>query len=65
MPVVATGNTVTDNPGTLSSLALDPAKHYYISVLPTTPGTYSIGGAAIPVGENAVTVILNKLPLHV
>lgn len=41
--------------------ALDPAKRYYISVLPEDG--YSMGGTAIPAGADAVTVYVNKYPL--
>jgi len=50
----------------LSQAALDPSKHYYVSVLPNDAGTgtgHTIGGAQIPPladrDPNAVTVIVN------
>lgn len=59
MPVVAKGDETT----LPTNLALDPNKHYYVSVLPKTPGTYSIGGGQIAPGQAAVSVLLNQLPL--
>jgi large repetitive protein len=56
MPVVAQGDNNTPFP------TLDPAKYYFVSVIPTIPGTYSIGGAQL-VGNGKVTVHLNALPL--
>ncbi|MFQ5478659.1 MAG: hypothetical protein ACE5E4_08585 [Candidatus Binatia bacterium] len=56
MPVVATGDETTPLP-------LDPAKHYFVSVLPKAPGTYTIGGAAISPGATSATVQLHALPL--
>ncbi len=53
-----------------SELALDPTKHYYVSVLPNDAGTgagHSIGGAPIPPGSinppRTVTVIVNNQPI--
>jgi len=63
MPVVAKGNTTDPTTTQLGDVTLDPAKHYYLSVLPTTPGTYSIGGAAIAPGQTNVTVYLNQNPI--
>lgn len=40
---------------------LDPAKRYYISILPDDG--YAMGGAAIPAGASSVTVYVNKYPL--
>lgn len=51
------------NPATGVRGALDRTKHYYVSVLPKTAGTYTIGGAQIAPGQTQVTVRLNKLPL--
>ena len=59
MPVVAQGcvgsGCAADNPrvpvAAFSQVALDPTKHYYVSVLPNDAGTgagHSIGGAPIP-----------------
>ena len=55
MPVVATGTSA--NP----TIALDPLKHYYVSVLPDSG--YTIGGAQIAPGQETVNVYVNKLPL--
>ena len=56
MPVVNQGDE-TDFP-----VSLDPAKRYFVSVLPKLPGTFSIGGASL-VGNGNVTVYVNALPL--
>ncbi|RUM37615.1 MAG: hypothetical protein DSY58_03570, partial [Desulfobulbus sp.] len=56
MPVVAEGDNATPLP------ALDPTKKYHISVIPQTPGTYSIGGSSL-VGDGRATVYVNQLPL--
>jgi hypothetical protein len=63
MPVVASG----DETNIATALAnLDPAKRYFISVLPKVAGSYSNGGTSI-VAQNgafpaAVTVYVNQLP---
>lgn len=57
MPVVAEGDNKTALPD------LDPAKRYHVSVIPITPGTYSLGGASL-VGNGNVTVYVNQLPLE-
>lgn len=59
MPITANG----DETSLPTTLALDPDKHYYVSVLPKTPGTYSLGGAQIAPGQNEVSVSINQLPL--
>ncbi len=62
MPVVAQGTGATE----FAQVALDPAKHYYVSVLPDDAGTgagHSIGGAQLPPGTDAVTVIVNNQPI--
>lgn len=56
MPVAARG-TDADS----SAIALDPAKWYFISVLPGAG--YTIGGAAVAPGQTAVTVYCNRLPI--
>jgi hypothetical protein len=66
MPVVDKGCVGTDcvpeTPQTPpSGVTLDDGR-YYVSVLPTQPGTYSIGGAPLE-GNGNVTVYLNQLPL--
>ena len=63
MPIVAQGTVVAGVPGDLATLPLDPTKHYYISVLPTGPGTYSIGGAQIAPGQGSVTIYVNQNPI--
>ena len=57
MPVVAKGDETTPPP------ALNPTKHYFISVVPKATGSYTIGGAPIAPGQQNVTVYVNKLPL--
>lgn len=59
MPVVAQGNSAAQ----LDAVVLDPTKHYHLSVMPTAPGAYSIGGASLAPGQTSATVHLNKLPL--
>jgi hypothetical protein len=59
MPVVATG-TAAD----IGGVALDPAKHYFVSVLPDPTTTkYSIGGAQIAPGQTDVTISVNANPI--
>lgn len=58
MPVVDAGNSSTSPP---TNLALDPAKRYYVSVLPD--GGYQMGGASIAPGQAAVKVVVNKTPI--
>ena len=62
MPIVAQGNDATD----FSQLALDPTKHYYVSVLPDDAASgsgHTIGGAQIPPGSTIVTVNVNNQPI--
>jgi len=62
MPVVAQGSGAAE----FAQLALDPLKHYYVSVLPAdaASGTgHTMGGARIPPGATAVTVTVNNQPL--
>jgi len=79
MPVVAQGcSTATacsgdEEPSTgVVQLALDPDKHYYVSVLPADAMDedgagnrvgHTVGGAQILPGAGSVTVIVNKEPL--
>ncbi|MBI2400849.1 MAG: hypothetical protein HYV23_07335 [Deltaproteobacteria bacterium] len=56
MPVAASGDE-----GQSSSIPSDPAKPYFISVLPDSG--YTIGGASIKPGQSQATVVLNRLPL--
>jgi hypothetical protein len=60
MPVVAAGNS-TDPAKSPANLALDPAKRYYVSVLPRSG--YQMGGAAVAPGQTAVTVVVNNTPV--
>jgi len=55
MPVVAAGDQ--SNPP-----KVDPAKRYFVSVLPTE-NSYSNSGAEIEAGQTSVTVTASKLPL--
>lgn len=59
MPITAKG----DETSLPTVLVLDPDKHYYVSVLPKVPGTYSLGGAQIAPGQTEVSVSVNQLPL--
>ena len=59
MPVVASGTEADVQSG---NLKVNPAKRYFISVLPTE-NTYSNSGAEIEVGQTVVTVTASKLPL--
>ena len=62
MPIVAQGSGANE----FAQVALDPSKHYYVSVLPddgVDADGHSIGGAQIPPGSNAVTVYVNKQPI--
>ncbi|KGJ91582.1 hypothetical protein ND16A_1814 [Thalassotalea sp. ND16A] len=72
MPIVAQGCNGTeiecgvDLVVPFAELALDPLKHYYVSILPTdaASGTgHSVGGAQILPGATAVTVTVNSQPL--
>ena len=57
MPVIAQGTSAD-----LSVLAnLDPAGHYFVSVLPMASGTYSIGGGPVKPGDGELSVYLNQL----
>jgi hypothetical protein len=70
MPVIAQGCTDCTETLAFNQLALDPRKHYYVSVLPNDAVSFdpngdrlaghTIGGAQIKPGDTAVTVILNK-----
>lgn len=67
MPVVASGDNSTAFPpactGGADPICLDPAKNYFISVIPTASGSYSIGGAPFKGDAETVAVTLNQLPL--
>ena len=65
MPIVAKGTSAAALPPVCTGVpsepvlpCLDPAKNYYISVLPDLG--YSIGGAQINAGQTDVTVYVNK-----
>jgi len=71
MPPVAQGCTDCDPESiAFNQVALDPTKHYYVSVLPNDATQrsdpdgfgvgHTIGGAQIAPGQSAVTVIVNK-----
>jgi hypothetical protein len=61
MPLVMTGNSV-DDAAALAGFTGETDAHYFISVLPTDPGAYNMGGAPIRPGDTSVTVTLNSLP---
>lgn len=71
MPVVAQGDETwnvtwgsTQNvDAAAKTVTLDSSKFYYISVLPTVPGTYSIGGAQLALGQAGVLVYVNAQPI--
>lgn len=56
MPVVASGDHASEFP------TLEDNKHYFVTVMPTELGAYSIGGAPLA-GNGNVTVYLNQLPI--
>jgi hypothetical protein len=55
MPVVGKGTSASP------TIALDPAKRYYVSVLPNSG--YQIGGAQVARGDTSVTVTVNPAPI--
>lgn len=63
MPVVAQGVGAAE----FAELALDPAKHYYVSVLPLDAANgeagHTVGGAQILPGATSVSVRVNSTPL--
>lgn len=61
MPLVLTGNSV-DDAIALAGFTGEADAHYFISVLPTDPGAYNMGGAPIRPEQTSVTVRLNSLP---
>ncbi len=61
MPVVAAGDSTTPAKSP-ANLALDPAKRYYVSVLPRSSG-YQMGGASIAPGQDIVNIVVNKAPV--
>jgi len=66
MPVVETGEVASG--GTVdTSLALDPTKRYFVSVLPmadaTGAGKYAMSGSPVRVGQTSVDVVVDILPL--
>jgi large repetitive protein len=63
MPVVASGRVGTNASGLPpSSIALDPNKRYFISVLPDG-GAYQMGGAPLPAGQNSVNIVVVNGPI--
>lgn len=58
MPVVASGVASGS-----ANIALPADRHYFVSVLPTTAGAYSIGGALVKPGQATVNVTLNAQPI--
>ena len=56
MPVAGKGDSATS-----TSIALDPTKRYFVSVLPK--GSYQMGGAAVAAGATSVTVTVNSAPI--
>ncbi|MDD2701320.1 MAG: hypothetical protein PHH36_08770 [Sideroxydans sp.] len=60
MPVIAAGDS-TDPAKSPSDLALDPAKRYYVSVLPRSG--YQMGGASIAPGQSSVNIVVNVSPI--
>lgn len=56
MTPVASGDNTTS-----TGILVDPAKPYYVSVLPFSG--YTIGGTHVAPGQSSVTVTVNKLPL--
>lgn len=64
MPVVASGRvgaaaSTTNGP---NLAAIQATKRYYVSVLPDGGG-YQMGGAKVAVGQDAVTVVVNRTPI--
>ncbi|MEO8653954.1 MAG: hypothetical protein ABI409_07520, partial [Ramlibacter sp.] len=60
MPVIAAGRVGALPKGPApASLALNPAKRYYISVLPDGGG-YQMGGAPLAAGQTSVNIVVNK-----
>lgn len=68
MPVIATGTTKAGGGDDLSTLALDPEKYYYVSVLPLDGGNeeggHAMSGAPIAPGDTAVTVQVASHPIQ-
>lgn len=56
MPVAASGSEADS-----AAIPADPAKPYFISVLPS--GGYTIGGVRVNPGQGLVTVTVNRLPI--
>lgn len=70
MPVLAQGcvGAICGEQTPFGQVALDPTKHYYVSVLPNDAGTgagHTMGGASIPTSSagSTVTVTVNKQPI--
>src|SRR5512134_2689239 len=72
MPVVYTGEVASGGTATSpSTLVLDPAKRYFVSVLPLAgldannqlTGLFAMGGAPVRPGQGSVNVVVDNLPL--
>ncbi|MCP4340605.1 MAG: hypothetical protein GY799_17390, partial [Desulfobulbaceae bacterium] len=66
MPVITKGTNLDIDTNGTPGVALDPDKHYFISVLPgssTVAPIYDIGGAAFKGDATAVTVYVNSQPI--
>ncbi|MGC2193987.1 MAG: Ig-like domain-containing protein [Terriglobales bacterium] len=68
MPVVAQGcvGALCTEQVPISDVVLDPAKYYFVSVLPNDAGDgegHSVGGAPIRPGQTSVKVLTNPQPL--
>ncbi len=63
MPVVASGRvgTILKGPD-LAGLPLDPAKRYFVSVLPDGGG-FQMGGMPLAAGQSSVSIVVNKTPI--
>ncbi|HLA41041.1 MAG TPA: hypothetical protein VJ417_13655, partial [Candidatus Glassbacteria bacterium] len=61
MPVVASGDSTTPAKSP-AGLVLDPAKRYYVSVLPRSSG-FQMGGATIAPGQDTVNIVVNRAPV--
>lgn len=66
-PVVAQGTTRAGGGDDFAQVALDPSKHYYVSVLPLDGGQeeggHSLSGAQILPGATSVSVIVASHPI--
>ncbi len=58
MPVIAQGFTSSTQAFVWSTLGLDPAKRYYISILPEEAAGQAMGGAQIKAGQENVEIVV-------